>query len=186
MIEVQSLIKLIKRFDSSDYSGDEEEIAILKDLAATELAKLPSILDERDLGAFQENLARTPGGLTIKDDFSWFVFQCILDESISRLQLEGGAVVLSEVFGNELPDWSSSSGCRTKLGGMPTYETGAKPLPTCDRCRSAMVFIAQIDSICGADIPGKDVSGFDFVDGGMIYVFWCFECGIPAVAFECH
>jgi hypothetical protein len=88
-------------------------------------------------------------------------------------------------------------GRRTKLGGKPDWEQGQSPNPKCERCGKRTTFVAQIDSVehdwrsnphridC---LTGPEKLGrpkWMFGDVGMIYVFFCFECLLPAALFEC-
>ena len=61
---------------------------------------------------------------------------------------------------------SGAIGKRHKLGGQPDFIQG-REWPTCPECAEEMSFIAQIDSLNDE---------FCFVDCGMIFVFYCFEC----------
>ncbi|KKR86414.1 hypothetical protein A2875_00700 [Candidatus Gottesmanbacteria bacterium RIFCSPHIGHO2_01_FULL_46_14] len=74
-------------------------------------------------------------------------------------------------------------GLRTKLGGKPDW-IQADEAPACPSCRQKMSFVGQIDSIeheskhnlhsISAISPEQE---YMFGDVGMIYVFFCFECG---------
>jgi hypothetical protein len=71
----------------------------------------------------------------------------------------------------EYPD---NLGQRTKLGGEPDW-IQIDDTPGCPQCEKPMSFVAQIDSI---DYTGWGVSGpYMFSDVGMIYLFFCGECG---------
>ena len=85
-------------------------------------------------------------------------------------------------------DYPDNLGVRTKLGGTPDWIQGDEA-PVCQSCNNAMTFVAQIDSIehdSKHNPLRRDCMGhqdYMFTDVGMIYVFWCFNCGCPAV---CH
>jgi hypothetical protein len=57
-------------------------------------------------------------------------------------------------------------GTRHKLGGRPDFIQG-DDYPICRECAQRMTFHGQLDSINDE---------FCLADGGMIYVFVCFEC----------
>jgi uncharacterized protein len=64
--------------------------------------------------------------------------------------------------------WASSEiGTRHKFGGDPDL-LDPNAWPTCQACRKRMTFIAQLDSV------GDELV---FADVGMVYVFYCFDCG---------
>jgi uncharacterized protein YwqG len=82
-------------------------------------------------------------------------------------------------------------GLRTKLGGKPDWIQDDQT-PTCRSCRKSMTFIAQIDSIehdSDKNPLRRDCLGhqdYMFGDVGMIYVFFCFDCGRTASEFQCY
>ena len=81
-------------------------------------------------------------------------------------------------------DYPDNIGVRTKLGGKPEWIQGEQT-PECQACRSPMTFLAQIDSIDhdNKHNPLRRRYGhqdYMFGDVGMIYVFWCFNCGYSA------
>ena len=82
-------------------------------------------------------------------------------------------------------DYPDNLGLRTKLGGKPDWIQGDYT-PPCESCGNPMTFVAQIDSIEHDNEHNplrKDCMGhqdYMFGDVGMIYVFWCFDCGRPA------
>jgi uncharacterized protein YwqG len=84
-------------------------------------------------------------------------------------------------------DYPDNLGMRTKLGGAPTWIQGDYT-PQCNSCGKRMTFVAQIDSIEHDNSHNpmrRDCLGhqdYMFGDVGMIYVFFCFECGQPACA----
>lgn len=90
-----------------------------------------------------------------------------------------------------LLDYPDNLGLRTKFGGEPDWIQGDET-PRCDFCGELMTFIAQIDSIehdNRHNPPRRDCLGhkdYMFGDVGMIYVFYCFECGQPACLMQCH
>lgn len=57
-------------------------------------------------------------------------------------------------------------GARHKLGGQPDW-VQSEETPPCPECDEPMTFYGQLDSIDG---------NCTLVDGGMIYVFVCFDC----------
>lgn len=59
-------------------------------------------------------------------------------------------------------------GKRNKLGGSPDWLQG-DDTPVCPSCGKRMTFYGQLDSI-------NDRIMID--DAGMIYVFYCFDCGV--------
>src|SRR5688572_22483792 len=75
-------------------------------------------------------------------------------------------------------------GLRTKLGGKPNW-IHEDCTPTCRQCEIPMSFVAQIDSIehesenNPLSTPYREQKWM-FSDVGMIYVFYCFECGESA------
>jgi hypothetical protein len=79
-------------------------------------------------------------------------------------------------------------GFRTKLGGRPDWIQTAET-PKCPSCQETMVFIAQIDSIdhiLNSDQDEYAVPAYMFGDVGMIYVFFCYECGEAEGVFQCY
>src|SRR5688572_10425653 len=82
-------------------------------------------------------------------------------------------------------------GRRTKLGGDPDYIQDEHEPLKCPKCKKAMTFVAQIDSVehsWKSNPHSVDWrSGqqkWMFGDVGMIYVFFCFDCLVPETAFE--
>lgn len=75
-------------------------------------------------------------------------------------------------------------GLRTKLGGTPDF-IQEEDLPPCKSCGHPMTFVAQIDSIDHVTKPARSTKRADaranrvwmFMDVGMIYVYYCFDCG---------
>ena len=65
------------------------------------------------------------------------------------------------------PEDKKFLGKRNKIGGSPDWLQPAES-PHCQLCGKEMTFYAQIDSV-------NDENSIE--DGGMIYVFYCFECG---------
>jgi hypothetical protein len=81
-------------------------------------------------------------------------------------------------------------GLRTKLGGEPTFIQGGKT-PNCSECGKQLHFVAQIDSVehkwkTNPNARDYQEQHFMFGDVGMIYVFFCFECGQPSCAMDCY
>ncbi len=72
-------------------------------------------------------------------------------------------------------DYPNNLGKRTKLGGLPDWIQGDQT-PVCPACGAVPAFIAQIDSI-DYDGYGRKDEAYMFGDVGMIYVFYCLECG---------
>ena len=73
-------------------------------------------------------------------------------------------------------------GLRSKLGGEPDWEQ--RPVVVkCRECKKPMTFIAQIDSMehesddnpLSCEYLPPDLH-YMFVDVGMLYVFFCFDC----------
>ena len=82
-------------------------------------------------------------------------------------------------------------GHRSKLGGSPTWEQGNET-PSCQNCDKPLTFVGQLDSISfpdegnprGFDGLAEDQS-YIFGDVGLIYVFFCFDCGDTRSIFQC-
>lgn len=76
---------------------------------------------------------------------------------------------------------SDAIGKRTKLGGEPDWIQPAENI-MCRYCQQEMTFIAQIDSIDDSIASGINASEAEYIfeDVGMLYVFYCFECGETA------
>lgn len=81
-------------------------------------------------------------------------------------------------------------GRQTKLGGEPDWIQN-DDTPQCEQCRTAMAFVAQIDSVEHISVHNplafdkksasvKKLRGWMFGDVGMIYVFYCFNCSATA------
>jgi hypothetical protein len=87
------------------------------------------------------------------------------------------------------PDGDDIIGNRTKLGGEPDW-IQYDETPACPGCyRDTMTFIAQIDSVdYSGDYPSKknEDEQYMFGDVGMIYVFYCFECGEVHSILQCY
>lgn len=79
-------------------------------------------------------------------------------------------------------DYPDNHGLRTKLGGDPDWIQNDET-PECDFCGEHMTFVGQINSIehdSKHNPMRQDAFGhqdYMFGDVGMIYVFYCFECG---------
>jgi hypothetical protein len=74
-------------------------------------------------------------------------------------------------------DYPDNLGKRTKLGGEPDWIQS--PESTLCSCGAELTFVAQIDSIDdhGASGIPYNQQEYMFDDVGMIYVFFCSECG---------
>jgi hypothetical protein len=86
-------------------------------------------------------------------------------------------------------DYPKNLGLRTKLGGEPEW-IQSDDTPACPHCNQPMKFVAQIDSIeHQADnnpwsLPALGDQDYMFEDVGMIYVFFCFDCGQPTAILQ--
>ena len=65
-------------------------------------------------------------------------------------------------------------GKRTKLGGEPDWIQDDET-PVCPLCGQEMSLVAQIDSIDYTDYRSN--GPYLFGDVGMLYVFYCLDCG---------
>lgn len=90
------------------------------------------------------------------------------------------------------PQETLGLGMATKLGGDPDW-LSRDERPDCPYCRKPMRFVAQIDSIehtSPSNPHSREKAGDDqhwlFGDVGMIYVFFCFECGETRSVFQFH
>jgi putative addiction module component (TIGR02574 family) len=109
--------------------------------------------------------------------------------SIEPRKLPEIRVILQRVAPGERAvalDYPDSLGVRTKLGGEPDWAQGDQT-PRCDSCGIPMTFVAQIDSIEHDNRHNplrRDCRGghqdYMFGDVGMIYLFYCFDCGQTA------
>lgn len=86
------------------------------------------------------------------------------------------------------------TGYGTKLGGEPDWIQGVA-IPVCRKCKTPMLFVAQIDSIAMADKKkpvgkapktDKEIQEFMFGDAGKVYVFTCLDCGEVAGVGQCY
>lgn len=74
-------------------------------------------------------------------------------------------------------------GQRSKFGGKPDSIQGERPSCEFPHCEVQMTFIAQIDSVehSWPSNPHAKPNGEDrkwmIADVGMIFVFYCFDCG---------
>lgn len=82
-------------------------------------------------------------------------------------------------------DYPENLGLRSKLGGDPDW-IQEDETPACESCGEPMTFVAQIDSV-EHDNPRNPLrksplgnQHYMFGDVGMIYVFYCFDCGLSA------
>lgn len=93
--------------------------------------------------------------------------------------------------GPDVPD-HEHLGQRTKLGGKPDWIQGDRSNPDCTKCSKPMTFVAQIDSVEHEwrsnphSVPVSRDQKWMFNDVGMIYVFFCFECGSAHADSECY
>ena len=82
-------------------------------------------------------------------------------------------------------DYPDNLGTRTKLGGVPNWIQG-DATPECESCGEPMTFVAQIDSSAHDNkhnpLRRNSLGRQDYMFGdvGMVYVFYCFECAMPA------
>ena len=88
---------------------------------------------------------------------------------------------------------SPELGQRTKFGGSPNRIQGGAPWPTCPHYHTELSFVAQIDSIehqCKQNPHSVDSGSSDqkwmFGDVGMIYVYYCFDCGHTEAERACY
>ncbi len=77
-------------------------------------------------------------------------------------------------------------GKRSKFGGEPDWIHGECPTQSCNLCGKPMTFVAQIDSLehfsptnPNAVDSLSEEQKWMFGDVGMLYVFYCFDCGYP-------
>ena len=80
-------------------------------------------------------------------------------------------------------EYPENLGKRTKLGGKPIWIQGEQ-VPDCPSCQQPMAFIAEIDSFDHDGYGGK--GPYMFGDVGMIYVFYCEECGEAEAVVQCY
>jgi uncharacterized protein YwqG len=73
-------------------------------------------------------------------------------------------------------------GKRSKLGGKPDWIQNDET-PRCLHCKNDMEFVVQIDSI-GYTGSALTTGECMFGDVGMIYVFFCKECGKTKAVFQ--
>lgn len=73
-------------------------------------------------------------------------------------------------------------GKRSKFGGLPDWIQNDET-PKCDCCNKKMEFIAQLDSIDYTGFAQKNTE-YMFGDVGMIYVFFCKNCGTSKAVFQ--
>ncbi len=88
----------------------------------------------------------------------------------------------------ELAILTSQDGCnqklgqRSKFGGNPDWIQNDET-PKCDCCKKKMEFVAQLDSIDYTGFAQKNTE-YMFGDVGMIYVFFCKDCGFTKAIFQ--
>jgi len=85
---------------------------------------------------------------------------------------------------SQISDHPKELGKRSKLGGEPNW-IQKDETPKCPRCNKKMTFICQIDSI-GYTGSAITTSEYMFGDVGMLYNFFCFDCGEPDIVFQEH
>lgn len=73
-------------------------------------------------------------------------------------------------------------GKRSKFGGSPDWLQNDET-PKCPYCRKKMDFVAQIDSIDYTGYANPN-SEYMFGDVGMIYIFFCKNCGCSSSVFQ--
>jgi hypothetical protein len=106
------------------------------------------------------------------------------DQRVASARMRFASVPLREIKINlQLPEPGTRkapsehddlSAHRTKLGGKPDW-IQADETPLCPDCNERETFICQIDSMDQSNDTGTQT--YMFGDAGMIYVFFCFECG---------
>ncbi len=71
--------------------------------------------------------------------------------------------------GYPFPDSGNKKiGNRSKIGGKPDFIQFPPSSTTCNKCHKKMTFYGQLDSINPE---------FSIEDCGMIYIYYCFNCG---------
>jgi hypothetical protein len=88
------------------------------------------------------------------------------------------------------PDDPANDGLKTKFGGTPDW-IQSEEWQKCPECKSAMTFVAQIDSfeMESRENPNSRKAGeqdYMFGDVGMIYVFYCVSCATSASVVQYH
>ncbi len=73
-------------------------------------------------------------------------------------------------------------GKRSKFGGAPDWIQNDET-PKCECCKKKMEFVAQLDSIDYTGFAQKNIE-YMFGDVGMIYVFFCKNCGVSKSIFQ--
>ena len=79
-------------------------------------------------------------------------------------------------------DWALASSRENlhRVGGYPSWIQGADH-PVCPQCTRTMPFILQLDS----DLPDGNGNEWFWGSGGIGYVFFCAECAVSAVTWQC-
>lgn len=77
---------------------------------------------------------------------------------------------------------NTNFGKRSKFGGFPDWIQNDET-PKCDCCKKKMDFIAQLDSIDYTGFAQEKIE-YMFGDVGMIYVFFCKNCGMAKSVFQ--
>ena len=67
-----------------------------------------------------------------------------------------------------------------RLGGRPSWVQWAD-FPKCQQCQKVMPFLAQFDSNIETESGGEWLWG----SGGACYVFWCDDCRVSALKWQC-
>ena len=73
-------------------------------------------------------------------------------------------------------------GKRSKIGGSTDWIQNDET-PKCECCKKKMEFVAQLDSIDYTGFAQKNIE-YMFGDVGMIYVFFCKNCGVSKSIFQ--
>lgn len=82
----------------------------------------------------------------------------------------------------KLQDWGLSNGRENlnKVGGTPSWIQEAQ-YPSCPVCKNTMVFYLQLDS----ELLLEDGDELLWGSGGVCYVFWCDDCRVSGVHWQC-
>ena len=89
-------------------------------------------------------------------------------------------IIFSEA--TEKLEYPHNLGKRSKLGGEPDWIQN-DDTPKCPHCNQYMEFVAQIDSI-GYTGSASTTGECMFGDVGMIFVFYCKDCGETKAVFQ--
>jgi len=79
-------------------------------------------------------------------------------------------------------DWGLSNSRENlhRIGGSPTWVQSAY-YPKCPHCKDTMNFLAQFDS----ELLLENNEEFLWGSGGICYAFWCYECNISGLFWQC-